>query len=91
MEQSTQYKINSMIKIIAKQADIAVPTERINIDNDGFAAACYNSNTIEDMLEALSMDAKDRSQWELTPSAWRENIRDALSLMLWDIVEEIND
>lgn len=90
MTESQKYRITEMVELVAKQAKIKMndgPTEL-----DDFAAACYDDNSITELVEAINRRAADRSdceQWEITPTAWRESIADALNNKLWDILEEI--
>lgn len=47
---------------------------------DGFAAACYDRNTADELISALSSepDVGDMGVWGLTPEAWREGVVAAL-------------
>ena len=51
------------------------------INENTFAAACYNDNTIEDLENALrgEADLTDCETWKLTPAEWREQIELALA------------
>ena len=58
---------------------------------NGFAEACYNQNTDEELLDALTGKAADRIDceiWHLTPTQWRQAIADALHARLYDLREE---
>lgn len=51
-------------------------------DDGTFAAACYNDNSVSDLLSALRAphaDATDCAAWEITPTQWRASIRAALA------------
>ena len=51
------------------------------LDDNSFAAACYNQNTVADLEEALQgePDEGDMATWNLTPAEWRAQIEQALA------------
>jgi hypothetical protein len=51
-----------------------------------FAEACYNQNTVGELLEALHSpaDEGDCSEWGITPSEWKQAIIDALAAKAYD-------
>jgi hypothetical protein len=53
----------------------------------GFAEACYNTNTIEELIEALASgpDPIDMQDWNLTPELWTEAVKTALLERIKDI------
>lgn len=47
-----------------------------------FRDACYDTNTAQELREALTLpeaDATDLREWDITPDEWRDAIKDALS------------
>jgi hypothetical protein len=47
-----------------------------------FAAACYGSNTVAELLASLResrADATDCAAWGITPTQWRASVRAALA------------
>lgn len=52
----------------------------MSIQENTFAEACYNQNSIEELEAALQgkADATDMKGWGLTEEQWREQIRIAL-------------
>jgi hypothetical protein len=64
----------------------------INIDDNTFAAACYDQKSIEDLIEALSMKRADKSEcknWNLTPTEWRAEIELALKAKINTLRSEL--
>ncbi len=59
------------------------------MDDNTFAAACYNQNSIQELQDALrnSPDTTDMKTWNLTPDEWRAQINQALSALK----EELNE
>ncbi len=49
---------------------------------DGFAGACFDMNTIDDLREALYLNesgcADDCAAWNITENEWRASIKTAL-------------
>jgi len=62
--------------------------EYINkIQENTFAAACYNDNSIEELVAALAMDeadAADCATWGITAAEWRAQIALALNAKIDD-------
>jgi len=61
---------------------------------DGFAAACFDDNSNDELIEALKMRAADETDcknWEITPSQWREAIREALEWRIWLAIGDIEE
>jgi hypothetical protein len=56
----------------------------IRIPDDTFAAACYNDNSVEELVTALAgpADEADMKAWGLTAEEWREGIELALEALL---------
>lgn len=47
-----------------------------------FAEACYDTNSISELEEALNLeeaDATDCQEWRVTPEEWRQAIQAALA------------
>ena len=58
-----------------------------NLRSDGFAAACYNDNSVDELLAALRQRAADKTDcknWGITPTQWRSSIQEALAGMAFD-------
>ena len=58
---------------------------------DGFAAACYNDNSVSELIEALESRAADKTDcenWGITPSQWRAEIRNALEYAIFQYVSD---
>ena len=56
----------------------------------GFAEACYETNSVAELEEALKQqnaDLIDCAAWEITPIQWRADIADALAAKLADAAE----
>lgn len=56
----------------------------------GFSEACYNQNSIEDMiscLERCEVDNIDCETWKLSHQEWRSAIADALRAAIVDRIE----
>jgi hypothetical protein len=53
----------------------------MSIQDNTFAAACYNDNSIAELEQALSdgPDATDMKEWGLSESEWREQVEEALA------------
>lgn len=51
------------------------------IPDNTFAAACYDQNTVEELMEALSNgpDEQDMRDWSLTADEWRAQVALALA------------
>jgi hypothetical protein len=49
--------------------------------DNNFAVACYNMNSIQELEEALSEepDATDMKNWNIGPTEWRDAITAALN------------
>ncbi len=69
--------------------------ESIDYPNElnGFSEACYNENSIDDLVDALESDDADKTDcktWGITPSEWRTQIAMALRCRVAKLMEEIN-
>lgn len=56
-----------------------------DVDLDGFAAACFNDNTIAELrasLQSRSADKTDCETWKITATHWRGAIECALAAKL---------
>lgn len=53
----------------------------IRIEDNTFAAACFDQNSIEELEAALAgePDQTDMATWNLTPAEWRAQIELALA------------
>lgn len=61
------------------------------MSRNNFASACYDGNTIEELIEALTSmkaDESDCKTWDITPTEWRQGLGMALSEMISDILSE---
>ena len=61
-------------------------------DLEGFAEACFDDCTVEDLVEGLrerSADKTDCQTWGITPTQWRQAIREALEAKLFYAIEDI--
>ena len=58
----------------------------MSIQDNTFAAACYNDNSIDELEQALidGPDETDMAGWGLSESEWREQIELALAEMRAD-------
>jgi len=56
------------------------------INDNTFAAACYNMNSVEELEQALrdGPDVTDMKEWGLTESEWREQVTTALNELRQD-------
>lgn len=66
----------------------------MTIKQNTFAAACYDQNSIEDLIDALasmSADKADCKAWGITPTEWRSEIAAALQAKVDDLRERIGD
>lgn len=56
------------------------------INENTFAEACYNQNSVQQLVEGLTDDAdqSDMIQWNLNEQQWRDQIKLALAEMLDD-------
>ncbi|MDE9477041.1 hypothetical protein KKJ06_16715 [Xenorhabdus bovienii] len=59
------------------------------INDNTFAAACYNQNTIEDLQAALlaGPDESDMKTWGLTAEQWTNEIKLAIKALAEDANE----
>lgn len=53
----------------------------MSIHDNTFAAACYNSNSIDELEQALidGPDAADMANWGLSENEWRKQVERALT------------
>jgi hypothetical protein len=59
--------------------------------NNGFAEACYNDNSITELLEGLKQPAADETDcktWSITPTEWREAIIKALNAKVANLTDD---
>jgi hypothetical protein len=62
------------------------------IEDGSFAAACYSDNSVNELIDALSGSAADKTDcrnWEITPTEWRFQITLALKAMIEDLLKQI--
>lgn len=58
---------------------------------NGFSEACYNDNSVDELIDALksrSADATDCENWKISKSAWRGKIRAALEYAMFKYVSD---
>ena len=61
---------------------------------DGFAEACFNDNSIDELVEGLRMraaDSTDCKNWDITSTQWRRAIISALEFRIFLAVEDIGE
>lgn len=61
-----------------------------DIENGSFAEACYDSNTIKELIDALAQRGADKTDcktWGITPTEWRSEIRIGLLNLIADLKE----
>jgi hypothetical protein len=76
------------IEDLAKSLKIAIQYHRL----DGFAGACYNDNSVHELVSAVrqkSADHIDCEEWKISPIEWRCAIRSALENRLYTDLCEI--
>ena len=76
------------MRFLAERLNIAPQNHRLN----GFATACFDDNSISELVEALKMRAADKTDcqnWQISPTQWREAIREALEYRLWLAIEDV--
>jgi hypothetical protein len=62
----------------------------MTIQDNTFAAACYNMNSVEELMTILDAyapgeaDETDCATWSITPTEWREQIEAALTALCED-------
>ena len=60
-----------------------------DIEKGTFAEACYDTNHIGELLDAIASrsaaDTQECQQWELTPTEWRENMLLAVEAKIADL------
>ncbi len=61
------------------------------IQPDSFAEACYNQNSLTNLMDALkqSVDKSDCTAWGISEQEWRKSIEIAISNKLADQNKEI--
>jgi hypothetical protein len=62
----------------------------LDITLEGFGAACYDENSIDELLEALEegVDKTDCKNWGMTEEEWWKGIHDALGVKMFWLEEE---
>ena len=57
---------------------------------DGFAEACFNENSVDELIEGLStgFDKRDGEVWGINESQWYDSIINALSVKLFYLEQE---
>ncbi|MFA5385417.1 MAG: hypothetical protein WC364_12315 [Eubacteriales bacterium] len=61
---------------------------------DGFAEACFNDNSLDELIEGLKMRAADETDcknWGITPTQWRSSLEEALENRLFFALEAIEE
>jgi len=59
----------------------------MNLPENSFAAACYEQNSVCELIDALtgpSADPLDCKEWRITPTQWRAAIEMALLARIED-------
>jgi uncharacterized membrane protein len=78
------------LKFVAKSLNLTPKNHKLS----GFAEACYNDNSIDELVEALGFrgaDKTDCENWQIKPSEWRTAIREALESRLYDAIEDVEN
>lgn len=60
---------------------------------DGFSEACYNDNSVSELIDALksrAADTADCENWGISKTAWREEIRAAIEHAMFGYVSDNN-
>ena len=62
----------------------------LDITLEGFGAACYDENSVDELLEALErgFDPRDSENWKINEAQWYEGIHDALGAKMFWLEEE---
>ena len=62
----------------------------LDITLSGFAEACYNENSVDELIEGLStgFDKRDGEVWGINESQWYDSIINALSVKLFYLEQE---
>tara|TARA_R100000781_G_C4079002_1_gene127073 strand:+ start:1784 stop:2020 length:237 start_codon:yes stop_codon:yes gene_type:complete len=62
----------------------------LDIMLDGFAEACFNENSVDELCEALEsgFDTTDSRNWKINETEWYESIINALSVKLFYLEQE---
>lgn len=57
---------------------------------NSFAAACYDDNSIDELLDALvsGPDDTDMLNWSIGPEEWRMDVADALRRKIWELANK---
>ena len=62
----------------------------LDITLSGFAEACYNENSVDELIEGWStgFDKRDGEVWGINESQWYDSIINALSVKLFYLEQE---
>lgn len=72
-------------------AAMEIDPSREPVELTGFAEACYNDNSLSELVAALldrKADAADCQSWKIKPAQWRAGIRQALQARLYEAIED---
>lgn len=74
----------------AKELFNLVPVELLDEALPEFAEACYNMNSVSELIDALDggPDETDMKEWGVTDSMWLECIKKALALKIYQFGDE---
>ena len=58
--------------------------------SDGFAEACFNENSVDELCEALEsgFDTTDCRNWKISETEWYDSIINALSVKLFYLEQD---
>lgn len=73
--------VDDIVRAPTHQHMLAVGIAPVPHRLSGFAEACYDQNSVAELLDAYlrrRADAVDCSEWRITPTEWRAAIREAL-------------
>lgn len=77
MDIKTENRIKTILGLSQAQP---LPTDW-EIQNNTFAAACYDQNSVDELIAGVNQSRADRtdcSAWQITPRVWRRSIAGAL-------------
>ena len=62
----------------------------LDITLEGFGAACYDENSVDELLEALEIgfDTTDAKNWKINEAQWWEGILNALGAKRFYLEQE---
>lgn len=78
------------LKFLATSIKLTIQCNKL----DGFAEACFNDNSLDELIDGIKMRAADKTDcknWGITPTQWRSSIKDALECRLFFALEAIEE